>query len=151
QNGTMVHQVQARAKGLDDVRMVSRRMSLALHSRTSLGDTQTVHTVTATESEVGHRVGTRKHLGVKTQFVMPFSSLPDSSLLGLSFNGRIEMAPLVIEFGAGFLIPSTFDSAPLSGLTLDLGANYYLSDTSVTPYLGVGISPRVRFGGEEAI
>jgi hypothetical protein len=48
------------------------------------------------------------------------------------------------------MLPSNFDdggnSASVGGLVGQLGASYYLTHTSVSPYIGAGVSPRLLFG-----
>jgi hypothetical protein len=114
--------------------------------------------------------------GFKTGVHIPFAK--DASFypaISLQFDGRLQMQHFFLEFGAGFLIPTSleqddyyddygscpppYDStggsceAPktnrghIGGITAELGASYYLTDTNVSPYIGGGIIPRIVLAG----
>ena len=70
-----------------------------------------------------------------------------ASLMSLQFDARIGPRTSFAEVGAGFAIPST--SAPgsntieMGGVFAEFGGGVYLSEGSVAPYVGAGVSPRI--------
>jgi hypothetical protein len=149
-DGSRVHQVSATATTLDDMEPVSDRIARSLINRTSLDETRNVDNVTLTESEGKNRTFVEKVMGVKTSVLWPvdFAHYYDPSV-SLQFDGRLEAKHYFLEFGVGFLLPPNFDDsknrAEIGGLISEIGASYYLSSTSTSPYIGAGLLPRVFF------
>ena len=69
--------------------------------------------------------------------------------MSFAFNTRLEQNDYFLELGAGFLLPSESSSRTIGGFLAHLGASYYLSHTSVSPYAGAGLSPRLFLGRYE--
>jgi hypothetical protein len=113
-------------------------------------------------------------LGFKTGVHMPFAkNATYYPGISLQFNGRLQLPHLFLEFGVGFLIPTTLEDdddvfVPCSGtdtlmcgerktnrgfvggITTELGASYYLTEGNFAPYLGGGIIPRVILAGMDS-
>jgi hypothetical protein len=113
--------------------------------------------------------------GLKAGVHLPFA--PRSryySAVSFQFNGRLQFPRFFLEFGAGFVIPTVIDdnddydsqcgydssgqnytcTGPkttnrgyIGGITTELGASYYLTNTHVSPYIGGGLIPRVVLAG----
>ena len=91
--------------------------------------------------------------------------------ISLQFNGRLQLERVFMEFGVGFILPTTIrndddfvpclpemgsttcDSPPRSnrghvgGITTEIGASYYLTTGNVAPYIGGGVIPRIVLAG----
>jgi hypothetical protein len=150
-HGSHLYQAQATAMSLDDMQAVSERIAISLHRRTELEHTQTLDNVTEKEAKRPTRTFAENVAGFRTAVVLPFAPDLDTApmLLG-QFDMRLEGRSYFIEFAAGLMLPSQFDGsesrASIGGLVGQLGASYYLSHTSVSPYVGGGLSPRLIFG-----
>jgi hypothetical protein len=95
-------------------------------------------------------MGSEKSLGVKTAFTAALASTGTINPLGaISFDARLEKERYFIELSVGALFPAVTDSSRPSygGITTEVGADYYLSDADTTGYIGVGLMPRLIFGG----
>lgn len=149
-NGRHVHRVKATATSLDDMEPVSDRLARALVNRMSLDATRNVDNVTLTETESKNRTFVEKVLGLKTSAIWPvdFTHRYDPSI-SLSFDGRLEAKHYFLEFGAGILLPPDMGDSnrqpDIGGLISEIGMSYYLASTSVSPYIGVGLLPRLLF------
>jgi hypothetical protein len=89
-------------------------------------------------------------LGLKSGMLFTLASGKDfTTMMSLQFSGRIGPRGSFAEVGAGFAVPGTSaaDSGTIKmgGLYAELGGGAYLSDGSVAPYLGGGVSPRIWF------
>jgi hypothetical protein len=150
-HGSHLYQTRATAMSLDDMQAVSERVAISLHRRTELEHTQTLDNVTEKEAKRPTRTFAENVAGFRTAIVLPFAPDIDTApmLLG-QFDMRLEGRSYFIEFAAGLMLPSDFDDsadrASIGGLVGQLGASYYLTHTSVSPYVGGGISPRLVFG-----
>lgn len=151
-HGSHLYQTRATAMSLDDMQAVSDRVAISLHRRTELEHTQTLDNVTEKEATRPTRTFAEKVVGFRTGVIIPF--VPDHDpapmLLG-QFDMRLEGQSYFIEFGVGLMLPSDFDGGgdrvSVGGLVGQLGASYYLTHTSVSPYIGAGLSPRL-IGGD---
>lgn len=154
-HGSHLYQARATAMSLDDMQAVSERLATALHRRTEIEHTQTLDNVTEKEAKRPTRTFAENVAGFRTAVVLPFA--PDLNplpmLLG-QFDMRLEGQNYFLEFAAGLMLPSNLGSddyddgndSSVGGLVGQLGASYYLTHTSVSPYVGGGLSPRLIFG-----
>jgi hypothetical protein len=56
----------------------------------------------------------------------------------------MEGSSYFLEAGAGFMVGSSRSDGPqVAGLIGQLGGSYYLAQSSVSPYVGLGVSPRL--------
>jgi hypothetical protein len=147
-DGSQVHGVSVYANTLDDLEPVSDRVARSLVNRLPLDETQTIDDVTINETKARNRTFVEKVLGIKTVVSWPvdFTHRYEPSV-GLMFDGRLEGKQYFLEFGVGFLIPPSLGDAErhaeIGGLIAEIGASYYLAHTSVSPYIGGGITPRL--------
>jgi hypothetical protein len=61
----------------------------------------------------------------------------------------LESDSFFLEFGAGFTVPSSGVSEAdrsIGGVFAEFGADYYLTHSSVSPYIGGGVMPRLIGG-----
>jgi len=150
-HGSHLYQTHATAMSLDDMQAVSERIAISLHRRTEIEHTQTLDNVTEKEAKRPTRTFAEKVAGFRTAVVLPFApDLDPAPMLLGQFDMRLEGQSYFVEFAAGLMLPSDFDDsesrASIGGLVGQLGASYYLSHTSVSPYVGGGLSPRLIFG-----
>jgi hypothetical protein len=133
---------------MDDMEVVADRLVRSLIRRTPLEYTREIDNVTGKEARAPNRIFIEKVFGIRTAVVVPVApDLETSAALLLQFDGRLEGSSYFLEFGAGLMLPSDFDSDDgLGGVLAQLGANYYLTQTNVSPYIGGGLSPRLTFG-----
>jgi hypothetical protein len=109
--------------------------------------TRTIDNITGKEAHGSNRLFLEKIFGVRTAVMLPLAQhLHSDAALSLMFDGRLETDDYFLEFGAGFLLPSHEQSASLAALMLQFGASYYLTHSSVSPYIGAGVSPRAMLG-----
>jgi hypothetical protein len=148
QSGSDLFQVKTTAMSLDDMEVVADRIAAALFQRTELGNTRTIDNVTGKEARGANRLFLEKVIGARFAFVMPIGDHLDAEpTLLLQFDARLEQQDYFLELGLGFLVPNANDNLrTIAGMVGQLGASYYLSHSSVSPYIGAGISPRVFLG-----
>ena len=87
-------------------------------------------------------------LGVKSAIIFPIASGRSfASLMSLQFDARIGPRSSFAEVGAGFAVPSTTapgsNTIEMGGVFAEFGGGMYLSEGSVAPYVGGGVSPRI--------
>ncbi len=87
--------------------------------------------------------------GLKTSLILPFTTFDSSGrsyapLIALQFDGRIGNRRSFIEFGAGAAIPNSGNGkVQMGGVFAELGGSVYLTDGSIAPYVGAGVSPQL--------
>jgi hypothetical protein len=148
QYGSELFQVRTTAMSLDDMEVVADRMAAALWRRTDLENTRTIDNVTGKEARGGNRLFLEKIIGARFALVVPVGNHLDAlPTLLLQFDARLEQKDYFLELGLGFLIPNQdATERSVAGLVGELGGSYYLTHSSVSPYIGAGISPRVFLG-----
>jgi len=149
--GSDLYRLNTTAMSLDDMEVVAERIATTLQRRTPLKYTRTIDNVTGKEASPNarNRAFIEKIFGVRTAGILPFGShVGGHAGMSLMFDGRLESDEHFFEFGAGFMLPSqSLDSgAGITALVVQMGANYYLTHSSVSPYVGVGLSPRLVVG-----
>jgi hypothetical protein len=153
-NGGRLYQVKTTATSMDDMEPVADRIAAGLIRRTPLAETRTRTNVIGNETRAPNRMFVEKVFGIRTGVVFPFARhLETTPSLTLEFNARLEGdASYFLEFGAGFMLPSSSnDNSGIGGLVTTLGASYYLGDGNVAPYIGGGVSPRIIAGAYEGV
>jgi hypothetical protein len=139
-HGRSLFEVRDTAFSLDDMELVSQRMAAALATRAGA----------LAQRGPPRRAHTEKLFGARFALVMPQARRLETqaSLLG-QFDVRLERNRYFIELAAGFWLPSQTNARQgLGGFVGHVGASYYLlQDSSVSPYIGLGVSPR-WFAGE---
>lgn len=148
-DGTLVHSVKMTATSLDDLEPVSDRLAKALFTRTTPHEARTLENVSAVEGKRPNRVFVEKVMGLKASFIYPVGYGDDiAPMMSFGFDGRLEGKSYFLEIGAGFIIPSDPDGDKLSygGVYSDIGASFYLLNSSISPYLGGGVLPRLVGG-----
>jgi hypothetical protein len=151
QYGTTLYEVRATAYSLDDMQVVAERVAASLRRRTPIENTRTLDNITLREASAHNRVFLEKIFGARFGVVAPFARhLENQASLLLQFDARLEKPEYFLELSAGFWLPSRTNSHDgLGGFVGQLGGSYYLAHTSVSPYIGLGISPRAYLGQYE--
>jgi hypothetical protein len=147
-HGSQLYQTRTTAMSLDDLEVVSERIATSLHKRTEIEHTMTIDTVTAKEAARKNRMFAEKVIGIRTAVVVPLAAdLSADPMLLAQFDSRLEGESYFLEFAAGLMLPSQFDTDDgIGGLVGHLGGSLYLTHTAVSPYVGAGVSPRLVFG-----
>lgn len=149
--GQLIHTAALEALSLEDAPVVCQRLATALVNKTSVQETLTHATVTEAEAtKKGRRLSSNRSLGVKTGVTMPVTTDASTAPMGaIGFDGRFEFERWFAQVGLGLLIPAvtTPGQRAYGGLSAELGASYYLTDTDFAPYVGAGIQPRLVFSG----
>jgi hypothetical protein len=148
-DGTELHRVRMTAASLDDIEPIAERMAIALYKRTSTEETRTIDNVTEREGQKKNRTFSEKVMGIKAAFDYPLNGGYDA-VVNFGFNGRLEGQTYFLEVGAGFAIPSSGGGSStdaFGGVFSEFGADYYLMQANVAPYIGGGVMPRL-LGGE---
>jgi hypothetical protein len=146
-HGAPLHSAKMTATGLDDMEPTSERLAKALAHQQATNATQTLDTVTKTEAKRPNRTWSDKVTGFKAGLTYPIGWGHDiSPMMNAGFALRVEGNHHFLEFGVGLILPANAgEDARLSygGVYGDIGANFYLSHTSTSPYLGFGVMPRL--------
>jgi hypothetical protein len=133
------------AFSLDDMELVSQRIAATLAARNSK------HFIVQRKARPRRSAFAEKLFGVRFALVMPWARrLETQASLLCQFDVRLEQPRYFIELAAGFWLPSETNSRQgLGGFVGHIGASYYLAQGSVSPYIGIGFSPRVFAGQYE--
>jgi hypothetical protein len=134
----------------DDFVIVFERMAIAFAS--DKGAEETLGLDNATRAEAlrrSNRFSLEKNFGVMIGETFSFSDNMDH-FTRIAFNGRLEMKDLLVDIGAGLGISGGRD--PRAHFGAGVGLGYYLSHTSVSPYLGAGfgifVGDRIDLGND---
>jgi hypothetical protein len=141
-HGRSLYEVRDTAFSLDDMEIVSQRMAAELARRAGRYGPHRVALI----KPPAYR---EKLFGVRLALVMPQArKLETQASLLCQFDVRLERKYYFIELAAGFWLPSETNSRQgLGGFVGQVGGSYYLLQESVSPYIGLGVSPRY-FAGE---
>ncbi|HUI93590.1 MAG TPA: hypothetical protein VLX68_15190 [Chitinivibrionales bacterium] len=118
--------------------------------------------VTGTETQRNKIFG-EKIDGIKVGYFIPMAwdrRAPLSPLLMLGYDMKLEAKRFFINFAVEAVIPTSSydlgvtsdagklndDSSYYGGLGFDIGGSWFLSDKSISPYIGGGINPRWLWG-----
>ncbi|MBI5549418.1 MAG: hypothetical protein HY901_36490, partial [Deltaproteobacteria bacterium] len=147
-SGEQLYSAQMTALSMDDMPEVANRLARALAQKTTVEEAMTLDNITRKDAAPVNRTFSEKIIGVRTGFTMPAQDFEPS--LALGFDARLEGQNYFLEFGVGAFIPtdSSDKRSGLGGLYADLGGAYYLTHTSISPYVGAGILPRLQVGSE---
>ncbi|MBI5549828.1 MAG: hypothetical protein HY901_38570 [Deltaproteobacteria bacterium] len=145
-SGEQLYSAQMTALSMDDLPEVANRLARSLAEKVPPEQTLTLDNVTRKEATRGNRLFAEKVLGLRTGFTYPVADIEPS--LSLGFDGRLEGRDYFLEVGAGAFVSgdSSEERSGLSGIYAELGASYYLTHTSISPYVGGGVIPRLHFG-----
>lgn len=147
--GDVIFRAQMTAGSVGDLELVCERLARALVEKVAPEKTQTVQTVTRREATPENRVWSQSVRGLKTQLTQPLASGHEfETMLAVGFDGRFEGQRGFLEVGAGMFVPRSGDdqSVGYGGLYAEFGGSYYLSRSSASPYIGVGLIPRLVIG-----
>ncbi len=139
---------------MDDLPEVADRLARSLFSKTTIAESITIENVTKIETQERNRLFSEKIIGFKVGLIKPLHS--DSvfqELINLGFHMKAESEKFFIEFGAGALFPTRFNSYDSNnrkwgygGINMEMGAAYYLTSNPIASwYLGGGFNPRILF------
>jgi hypothetical protein len=144
-DGTLIYSAKITASGLDDVEPASDRLAKALIHKRPPTETRGLDNVTSTEGLQPKRVSTARVAGFKGGFVYPIGwKARIQPMMSVGFDLRLEGEHHFLEIGVGFAVPAGAESRfSYGGLWSELGASYYLMHEATSPYIGVGILPRL--------
>jgi hypothetical protein len=148
-DGKMLHSAKMTADSLDDMEPASERIAMALVGRKSTKQTRTLDTITKSEGRRPNKTWVEKVMGLKASLTYPLGYGNEiAPMMNFGFNGRLESRSYFVEFGVGFTIPAMTEEEgetelAYGGLYSELGFNYYLGDSNVSPYVGGGVLPRL--------
>lgn len=145
-NGQEIYRAEMTARTLNDMDDVCERMALSLFNKKPVAETRSVRNVTRDEAAPENRTFTEKIWGIRTQVLVPLASGQQfEPTAGLTFDWRLESRNYFLEFGFGFFIPtdSSEKAYGYGGLQAEVGGSYYLTEDTVSPYVGAGIQPRI--------
>lgn len=148
QHGSTLYEVRDTALSLDDMEVVAERIAATLLRRTPIENTRTIDNVTLREAHGKNRLFLEKIFGARFGLLMPFAKhLEHQASLLAQFDVRLEQRDYFLELALGFWLPAVTNSREsLSGFVMQLGGSYYLTHGSISPYVGLGVSPRVFAG-----
>jgi len=142
--GREVFAIDMLATSLDDLPQVSARMAKALVERKNPEEVLTRRNVTGEETTTRNRVSAQKIIGFKTAFAWPVAQgARFDGQVTLAFDLRYETEWYLLEFGAGLTLSSGGSYQDLNTIFAEFSGNRYLLDADNSPYIGIGVSPRV--------
>jgi hypothetical protein len=154
-DGRELFRVETFALSLDDTELATARLAHALAWRQPIPTImppapipETWEAYPPAPSPAPGANGYPSSLGLKTGFIFPVASGKSiSPMISLQFDGRMGTRDYFIEFGAGAAIATDSEystgTTRIEGVFAELGGSYFLSDGSIAPYIGAGISPRI--------
>lgn len=144
-DGTMIYSAKITASSLEDVEPSSDRLAKSLVRKQPPTETRTLDNVTTTEGIAPRRVATARVAGFKGAFVYPIGWKERvRSMMSVGFDLRLEGEHHFLELGVGFAVPAGTESPfAYGGLWSEIGASFYLTHEATSPYLGVGLMPRL--------
>jgi hypothetical protein len=157
-DGREIFRAETAAPGLDDMELAVARLAHALILREPIPrmpfpetGAETPEVASAPEGVVQGPAEPKsypKAFGTKMGFIFPMASGRSFfPMLSLQFDGRIGTRNYFLEFGAGGAVPTdserSSDTIGLFAFFGELGGSFYLSDGSIAPYIGGGISPGI--------
>ncbi len=146
--GKQIARAQMTAVSLDDMIEVGDRISRALLEKTPIDQAHALDNTTKLKTNPAQRIRAKKNLGVKSSLIFPVISGKFDPLVSIGFDARLESLRYFLELGAGFLIPSSASERDsYGGAYAEMGASYYLTESSISPYIGGGVIPRI-IGGD---
>ena len=149
-DGTVIYKAEMAAMSLGDLEVVADRLARSLYEKKAPAATLGIHSVSGKEGAPENRTFVEKVIGMKTSAAFPFAQGQRyDPMIAFGFDSRLEAKNYFLEFGAGLVVPtdSSTQAVGYGGVYGELGGSYYLSDDSVSPYVGGGVLPRLIFGG----
>jgi hypothetical protein len=153
-DGRELFRAETSALSLDDMEAATAQLARALAWRQPIPGVLPPTAVTETgetppvAGPAPSAKGYPSTLGVKTGLIIPIASGRSiSPMMSLQFDGRMGTRDYFVEFGAGVAIATdngdSSTSYRIDGVFAELGGSYYLSNGSIAPYIGGGVSPRI--------
>ena len=152
-SGAVIYQSEMTAMSMGDVEVVAERLARSLYEKKTVAATLDIHTVSKKEATPENRTFVQKVKGFKTAMALPVANNESyNPIVSLGFDARLETARYFLEFGAGVAIPSdsSNDKTNYGGIYGELGASYYLSEQSFSPYIGAGVLPRLLIASDSS-
>jgi hypothetical protein len=155
-DGRELFRAETAAPGLDDIDLAAARLAHALILREPIprmpfpeSVTETPEVPSAPQAGVAGAAEPKvnpRALGMKTGVIFPMASGRSFfPMVSLQFDGRFGSRRAFLEFGVGGAVPtdsgSSSNTIGLFAFFGEFGGSFYLSDGSIAPYIGGGISP----------
>ena len=153
-DGRELFRAETSAASLDDMEVATARLAHALAWRQPIPGMMPPEMLngagepTPMPSPAPSSKGYPSALGLKMALIFPVASGKSiSPMMSLQFDGRMGTRDYFVEFGAGVALATeteaSSDSIRINGVFAELGGSYYLSNGSIAPYVGGGVSPRI--------
>ncbi len=147
-DGTVVFSAKMGATSMDDLEHVVDRLSTALWKQVDPKETKNLRNITKDEvrQSTPNRTKTERVMGLRSSMTWALASdVEIDPMVSIGFDGRFEGESYFLEIGAGFLFPTNDgqDKRAYGGLYTEFGGSLYLTQTEVSPYVGLGVIPRL--------
>ncbi len=148
-DGRELYRAETAAPSLDDMEMATARLARALAWRQAIVGEQVTGVAGASVPAMPPEMKSYPNAsGIKTGLIFPMASGRSiSPMMSLQFDGRVGTRDYFIEYGAGAAVPTDTESnsntIQMGGVFAEIGGSVYLSDGSIAPYVGGGVSPRI--------
>jgi hypothetical protein len=143
-DGKYIYSTKMSASGLDDIEPTSQRLARALFNRVSPEEARSLDNVTHTEQTQPTRVSSQKVVGFKGGFTYATAwKDPIASQVSGSIDLRLENGQHFVEMGIGLTFAAPGNRYAYGGIWLDIGSDWYLSEGSTSPYVGLGVVPGI--------
>lgn len=119
----------------EDMEPALRRMAMALATGGKAATTRDIYTVTEKEASQLRREKAEKYFGVRLGGLSMAAGGPDELLTGVGIYGLYDARFALFDLSA-----SVYGGGGSTYLAIDLGGYYPLTDTTVSPYVGGGLS-----------
>lgn len=143
-DGHYIYSAKMSATSLDDIEPASDRLAKALIHEESTAEARDTENVTRSEQAQPIRARSQKIAGFKGSFTYPYGWGKNvAPQMSGAFDLRLENAMHFIEFGIGLTFPTPDHQYAYGGIWADIGADFYLTNDNIAPYLGFGVMPRL--------
>jgi hypothetical protein len=151
-DGKYIYSAKMSATSLDDIEPAAERLSKALLHQQSAADARTTENVMRTEEQQPIRAQSQKVAGFKGSFIYPIGWKESvAAQMAGALDVRLESGQHFIELGIGLTFSSPDHQYSYGGIWLDIGGDFYLTDSNVAPYLGGGLMPRLMWDDGESL
>jgi len=150
-DGSEIHRAQMTLVTYGDIEESSDRFAKALYRKVHPDQVQDVTNITRREGMGYNKKYLESIKGVRFGFLAPLSTNDQkyAANVTIGYNMLIESEKLLLQFGAGAMIPSAMEDTKryYGGVYFDIGAGGLIGNTNspVIPFLGGGINPLLNF------
>jgi hypothetical protein len=128
-----------------DIEESAERIALSLFKQLPVKETRSLTNITRREGMGHNKLFVEKLTGIRLGMAYPAAGDVDiSPFVTVSFDMRLESEKFFLEFGAGGRIPNqafNSDKRSYGGVSMEVGAAYFLTHSEIGVYVGGGINP----------